>query len=346
MTTFYTPINDAKATLTAAHAVGDNALVVDSVTPFGTPTTSAPVRVTVIRASGGQYAIFGVTNVNSSTLTLTIGAPLEGTTDITFASGDSVEVEITAGTIQDIHDALSAVVHTSGNETVGGQKTFTNLMTVTTSSASATGIIVKGSDSQSAHLQEWQGSDGTVNAFITKNGDLMVHNQESLTRMLLSGTAIPGYFGIWSGADESTATGANYLFLGNSGLTLFNGNPEIQFRCANVNGFLLTGAGGITKSVFGYMPTSSMGDAAAVVSIVPFNAFYKGLAVRGNASQVGNLQEWQDTSGAPLGVIKADGSWAPPHLADSAAATDSVYYSTTASKMVYKDGSGVVNALY
>ena len=36
----------------------------------------------------------------------------------------------------------------------------------------------------------------------------------------------------------------------------------------------------------------------------------------------------------------------PPSMADSAAANNSVYFSTTANKLVYKDSSGTVNNLY
>ncbi len=44
--------------------------------------------------------------------------------------------------------------------------------------------------------------------------------------------------------------------------------------------------------------------------------------------------------------IWPDNSFKPPHLADSIANNDSMYYSTTASKMVYKDSAGAVHNLY
>lgn len=45
--------------------------------------------------------------------------------------------------------------------------------------------------------------------------------------------------------------------------------------------------------------------------------------------------------------FNVDGSWNPPHLADSAAAPNSVYFSTTASPngMVYKDAAGSIHLL-
>ena len=44
--------------------------------------------------------------------------------------------------------------------------------------------------------------------------------------------------------------------------------------------------------------------------------------------------------------VNQDLSYAPPSLADSEAGNNSIYYSTTQSKLVYKDNVGVVNDLY
>jgi hypothetical protein len=68
--------------------------------------------------------------------------------------------------------------------------------------------------------------------------------------------------------------------------------------------------------------------------------------VRGLASNTANLQEWQNNAGTVLSAIKPDGSIQPASMADSAATNNSIYYSTTASKLVYKDAAGTVNNLY
>ena len=68
--------------------------------------------------------------------------------------------------------------------------------------------------------------------------------------------------------------------------------------------------------------------------------------VRGLASNTANLQEWQNNAGSVLSAVKSDGSIQPASLADSAATNNSIYYSTTASKLVYKDAAGTVNNLY
>jgi hypothetical protein len=71
----------------------------------------------------------------------------------------------------------------------------------------------------------------------------------------------------------------------------------------------------------------------------------KGLVVRGASAQSANLQEWQNSAGSVLSAIKSDGSIQPASLADSAATNNSIYYSTTLSKLVYKNSSGAVSQL-
>jgi len=67
---------------------------------------------------------------------------------------------------------------------------------------------------------------------------------------------------------------------------------------------------------------------------------------QGATSQSANLSEWRDSAGSVLASVGKGGSFNPVSLADSAAPNNSIYYSTDASKLVYKDGGGVVNNLY
>ena len=45
-------------------------------------------------------------------------------------------------------------------------------------------------------------------------------------------------------------------------------------------------------------------------------------------------------------LILTSGGIVPAHMADASAENDTIYYSTTANKLVYKDAGGVVNNLY
>ena len=68
--------------------------------------------------------------------------------------------------------------------------------------------------------------------------------------------------------------------------------------------------------------------------------------VRGLASNTVNLQEWQNSAGSTLAAVLSNGAIQPASMADSAAANNTIYYSTTASKLVYKNSAGTVNNLY
>jgi hypothetical protein len=80
--------------------------------------------------------------------------------------------------------------------------------------------------------------------------------------------------------------------------------------------------------------------------IVSGAATRPGLVVQAAAAQSANIQSWQDSTPTILTAILNNGAFRPVHLADGSAANDTIYFSTTASKLVYKDSGGVVNNLY
>lgn len=59
------------------------------------------------------------------------------------------------------------------------------------------------------------------------------------------------------------------------------------------------------------------------------------------------LKRWRESITSILTFrVRPDGSFIPPSMADAVAKNNSIYYSTTASKLVYKDSGGTVNNLY
>jgi hypothetical protein len=91
---------------------------------------------------------------------------------------------------------------------------------------------------------------------------------------------------------------------------------------------------------------TGVSDPAAQLEIRTSSPTTTGIVVRGSPSQYADFMQAQDETGATLSAVKADGSHKPAHLADTAATNDSIYYSTTAGKLVYKDSTGTVNNLY
>lgn len=78
----------------------------------------------------------------------------------------------------------------------------------------------------------------------------------------------------------------------------------------------------------------------------PVRSDQTGILIRNQSSQTADALQVQNNSGSVLSQIDALGAFHPPTLADSAAQNNSIYYSSTANKLVYKDSSGVVNNLY
>jgi hypothetical protein len=85
------------------------------------------------------------------------------------------------------------------------------------------------------------------------------------------------------------------------------------------------------------------GNYANLSSLSPAQVVF---TARGAASQTANLTEWHAHTGSVISSIRANGALKPAHIADTSAANDSLYYSTTLNKLVYKDSSGTVNPLY
>ncbi|MEZ5421846.1 MAG: carboxypeptidase-like regulatory domain-containing protein [Pyrinomonadaceae bacterium] len=120
----------------------------------------------------------------------------------------------------------------------------------------------------------------------------------------------------------------NDLFLFGASIGLSAGGFTVN---VSSGGTFLVNDGGSMATTFGVLGAS----AAKPVAILKLAA-----------SQAANSFEIQNNSGTLLTGFDKAGAWMPTSMADSAAPNNSVYYSTTASKFVYKDSSGTVNALY
>lgn len=112
-TQLYNPVNNAIVQIISPHASGDGVLWVNTNSIFGNITPTTPVRVTAIRAVDSAYMIIAVSGtVGGSGLLL--GNTLEGTNDLSLNFGDTVKANITAGTIQDIHNAIGSIIVATG----------------------------------------------------------------------------------------------------------------------------------------------------------------------------------------------------------------------------------------
>lgn len=67
-------------------------------------------------------------------------------------------------------------------------------------------------------------------------------------------------------------------------------------------------------------------------------------SVKGSSGQVSDIQQWVNNSGSVIGAIKADGSYQPASLTDAASTNNSAYFSSTTSRLTYKNSSGVLSS--
>lgn len=147
--------------------------------------------------------------------------------------------------------------------------------------ASQVGVVVRGTASQTANLQEWQDSGGTVVAAMNVSGSLA---SNFLRPTASASTSTPL---IVKAAASQTADIQQWQSSTGAVLSDINSAGELQVPRIGV---------GAT------MPTSTrlMSTASAATEIP--------ILARGAASQTANLQEWQNSAGTTLSYITSSGS--------------------------------------
>lgn len=191
--TFTKPLNNAESFLAADYDAGSGSMTLNAGDGalFGSPSPSAPIRITVAKRAtlhNGQIGprttrtIYQCTSVVGDTLSgLTA---IEGTTDQGFKKNDPVAALVTAGVVQDAYDQINlratdaSVVHLAGSESITGAKTIatTSLsavpLTLTAPASNTTNAVLDlqthtatGTDNANRQVQFWTSvgpSSGTL----------------------------------------------------------------------------------------------------------------------------------------------------------------------------------------
>lgn len=202
---------------------------------------------------------------------------------------------------------------------------------------------------------------------VTKSGDGLLFSTVGNESFIAIGPQ--GDYGTSFAQDEPHLAINTVRLIGSGGnsLTLRNGsntNNITLFTNAMAAASYVTPSNGIT----GFYLTENGGNNAATVTmastdqgffarkarlqvqaesgLISADATINTIQAKAQTSQTGNLFDAVNTSGTRLWGIDQTGAMKPASMADSAAANDTVYYSTDASKLVYKDSGGSVNNLY
>ena len=264
---------------------------------FSTPQNNGDVNIWGAQLEQGYYA---------SAYTPTTNAAITSTNNLYVPSGT-----IYSTSIQSIVSG-TATLNTNGN---------TGAILIDTVAAANKGLIVKGSVSQTANLQEWQNSNGSTISSVLSNGTF----QDSATGFSAFGMFLfDSSLGIV--ARGTTATkfyynandtileplGAAYKGLIIKGADSQTANLQEWQNSAGTALAVVSNVGTVRASIFANLTGSLTYIATnfdtSGIGIVISSAAQKGLIVRGAGSQSANLQEWQDSAGTVLSSISSAGS--------------------------------------
>jgi hypothetical protein len=228
------------------------------------------------------------------------------------------------------------------------------------------GLAIRGVASQTADLQQWQNSAGTVNASINSSGVLASNGTIQVV-------GVQSYNGVGSYTIMNYDTGGAVTFTNgaaNKGLVVRGAASqtanlqEWQSSTGEVGMLFNMGNAG-DPSTLGFSVSRSWAikwgaekilstDGGGLV-VTPYTTDRKVLVVKGVTSQTANLQEWQNSSGSVLVKIAADGRTTFPganadfHSGGNLTVRGSDAWSNNASTLIgtgYAGGIGlIVNAV-
>lgn len=291
------------------------ALVLRGHTEFGSLTNSSPLQVWqkadgTLLAKVDQFGAFTV-NVNSaSSIPLILKGASSQTANLQEWQNSSgiVKVAINSDGAIKFDDQTNSPIIKWGNATVWEAVGGTASMRINPYGSGYIGLIVKGLASQTASLQEWQSSDGTVLAVIAANGgtswrggynqfggDVRVGTYSYYGGALSVGARVASEVGtVIRGAASQTANLQEWQDSAGTVVTKVTSGGNIDTTVQ------ISGRSAVTAGTGNYLSAS--------LSVIPLNASIIGAVIRAYPSQTANLQEWQNSSGTVLANITASGS--------------------------------------
>jgi hypothetical protein len=341
------------------------------------PASSTGARSLVVRNDSGTVAVTADASTSGTppNLLSVTGPTHTGVTgdynDIYFNLARTIQlaspatttvrpIRITAPT----YTATSAVsalsgaytVHISGAPTASTNVTFNNraAIGIFTGSDTAKGLVIESTT--------WTGGQQTANCIecirLTNTGSLFAVTGNGcifVTPMGKTGSQNPSETITAPNHTALTAsTEYNDVYWNLSRTVQFSTGDLATQRAVRIAAptYAFVGASTITDSATVQIDGAPVAGTNATITnsmalrIQTGIATAKGIVIQGAASQTANLEEWQDSTGSVLSAILPNGAIRPATLADSAAANNTIYYSSTQSKLVYKNSAGTVNNLY
>ena len=200
-----------------------------------------------------------------------------------------------------------------GDVRAGTSSYLTAALSVASRVATESGLVVRGFASQSANLQEWQNSTGTVVANVNSTGDLTTPNigigalggiynvsAGSYITFPAAGMQINPYGAakiglVIKGAASQTANLLEFQNSSGTAITYVTASGHITAASAAVS--TLYSGGQLQSGTMGYFNATTFAP-----SVSP-------IVVRGTTSQSADLTQWQNSAGTVLANISSSGSF-------------------------------------
>ena len=282
----------------------------NSLDNFTNPTSASPINSPShseqhSNANDAIEAIEGELGTNPKGAKATVKARLDDV-DTAIATKAPIASPTFTGTVTiPLGSSISGIPYLATANTFTG-----GVQQINTLSASTKGLIVKGSLSQNANLQEWQNSSGTVLAYVDKDG-ILGASSSSITYNAYAQYAYSYY--LMAGAGESFVSGTTAHFTARDASTKGLVIKGFASQTANLQewqnsaGSVLAKVNQNGEGTFS-IKVSVGSDMGAALNVLPYTASQTGVILRGATSQTANLQEWQTSTGALVGWVDGNGS--------------------------------------
>ena len=292
------------------NSAGNNLAYISTIGSF---VTGATVRGT----TGGTFG--GNTQLSSAGLTVYATAAGNPGAIVRGAASQTANLQ----EWQDSAGLVQSVIGNTGQIATNQRGTFGSAtpsgiahVTIFTTGADRIGLGIRGAASQTADLQQWQNSAGTVLSKVDSAGSLTIGT---------SGTFISAS----NGRGVFTTSGASQIALVVKGAASQTANlQEWQDGAGTILARVNQNGAIVSSSVVIFGAQTAIADTE--LSVYSTVATQKGIVIKGFASQSANLQEWQDSTGAVLASASASGS---------ISAASFVKTSGTSSQFLKADGS-------
>ncbi len=195
-------------------------------------------------------------------------------------------------------------IGTTSPDTIGGSSIPAMLGIVSNATGTA-GLVVKGIASQTASLQQWQNSSGTILAQFSAGGDFAM---SSATRAFFGGSSANAYLNVSTAGNPvrqgiivsggSSQTGNLQEWQDSAGTVISRINPSGHLIASSRSMF-----GGATSIISGMIIAAVSQETAATP-----------ILARGSATQTANLTEWQNSAGTVLSSINPSGFLNTPRI--------------------------------